>query len=198
MNMKMLSATVAAVGLIALPAATFAAQQTETMPAPTVEVPAADASASAPVAASGTIVDVAKGSADFKTLATAIDAANLGDTLNGAGPFTVFAPADYAFAKLPAGTVDTLVKPDNQTMLQGVLTYHVIAGTVRAADLITQIDAAGGTLALKTVNGANLTAKREGQGVALVDAKGNVANITAVDMAGSNGVIHAIDAVLMP
>ena len=163
--------------------------------------PPADYSAEAPAmdaAASGDIVDVASGSPDHSTLVTAVQAAGLVDTLKGAGPFTVFAPTNAAFDKLPAGTVDGLLKPEAKEDLSGVLTYHVVSGNVDAATLTQQIADGGGTATLTTVQGGTLTARADGGNVTLTDAKGNTATVTTTDLKGSNGVIHVIDTVLMP
>lgn len=151
------------------------------------------------VAASAqTIVDAAVGSKDHTTLVAAVKAAGLVETLSGTGPFTVFAPVNSAFEKLPAGTVDFLLKPENQKMLSAVLTYHVVAGNLMAADVLKAIQTGGGTAVVKTVLGASLTASVENGKVILTDAKGNKATVIATDIKGSNGVIHAIDAVLLP
>lgn len=144
------------------------------------------------------IVENAVNSADHTTLVAAVQAAGLAETLSGAGPFTVFAPTNAAFAKLPAGTVDTLLLPANKATLTTVLTYHVVAGKVSAADLISQIDAGGGTATLTTVAGGTLTAKKTATGVSLTDAKGNVSTVTIADVNQSNGVIHVVDTVLLP
>ncbi len=138
------------------------------------------------------IVDTAVAAGDFTTLASALTAAGLVGTLKGDGPFTVFAPTDAAFAKLPAGTVDTLLK-DPKGDLTSILTYHVIPGKVMAADVLTMDGKK-----VKTVQGAELTIKVSGSDVSLIDAAGNTTKVTAVDVAASNGVIHVIDAVLMP
>ena len=138
------------------------------------------------------IVDTAVAAGTFKTLASALTAAGLVDTLKGAGPFTVFAPTDYAFAKLPAGTIDTLLK-DPKGDLTSILTYHVIPGKVMAADVLTM-----NGKKVKTVQGAELTIKVDGSTVMLVDAAGKSVTVTATDVAASNGVIHVIDGVLMP
>jgi uncharacterized surface protein with fasciclin (FAS1) repeats len=132
------------------------------------------------------IVDTAVGAGEFTTLAAALEAADLVSTLKGEGPFTVFAPTDAAFKKLPAGTVETLLKPENKQQLVGILTYHVVAGKVMAADVV-KLDEA------KTVNGKMIDVVVEGGAV-----KVNQANVTATDVAASNGVIHVIDEVLMP
>ena len=121
------------------------------------------------------------------------------ETLKGKGPFTVFAPTNDAFAKLPAGTVETLLKPEMKTQLTGVLTYHVVAGRYDAAALMKEIRKGGGTATLKTVNGATLTLTMNGpMNVVVKDAKGGVANISTYDVIQSNGVIHVIDQVLLP
>jgi uncharacterized surface protein with fasciclin (FAS1) repeats len=145
-----------------------------------------------------TVVETAVASPQHKTLVAAVTAADLAGTLGGAGPFTVFAPTDAAFAGLPAGTVDMLLKPENKAALQGLLAYHVVAGKVTAADLIRQIEANGGMARLTTVAGGMLTARLErGQGV-LTDARGGKATVVAADLAASNGVIHVTDAVSLP
>ena len=145
------------------------------------------------------IVDNAVNSADHTTLVAAVKAAGLVDTLKGAGPFTVFAPTNAAFDALPAGTVDTLLKPESKATLTSVLTYHVVAGNVDAAALTRQIAAGNGQARLTTVQGATLVARAGGPGgVTVTDAKGNVANVTIADVRQSNGVIHVVDKVLMP
>ena len=144
------------------------------------------------------IVQNASKSPDFSTLVAAIKAAGLVDTLSGAGPFTVFAPTNEAFQKLPAGTVDTLVKPENKDQLSKILTFHVVAGKVDAAKLMKAIKTGGGKASLKTVNGEELTAMMEGDGISLTDAKGGIAKVSTANVYQSNGVIHVIDSVLMP
>ena len=145
------------------------------------------------------IVAAAVAAPSLSTLVTAVKAADLVGTLQGAGPFTVFAPTNEAFGKLPAGTVDALLKPDAKAALTGVLTYHVVAGNVDAATLAKQIQAGGGTATLTTVQGGTLTAKADGMGgIVLTDAKGGTAKVVAADMRQSNGVVHVIDSVLMP
>lgn len=146
----------------------------------------------------GTIVDVASNNPDFATLVAAVTAADLGATLSGAGPFTVFAPTEAAFAKLPEGAVADLVKPENKETLSGILTYHVVAGNVSAEALTKMIADNGGTAELTTVNGATLTASIDGGNVVLTDAAGGTATVTAADVPASNGVIHVIDTVVMP
>ncbi len=148
--------------------------------------------------ASKDIIDNAVNSKDHTTLVAAVKAAGLVDTLKGAGPFTVFAPTNAAFDALPAGTVDTLLKPDMKADLTKVLTYHVVPGKLDAAALSEQIAAGGGSASLNTVQGEALTAKAAGNGITLTDAKGNVATVTTADVYQSNGVIHVVDKVLMP
>ncbi|OWK29014.1 fasciclin domain-containing protein [Sphingomonas mucosissima] len=153
---------------------------------------------SATPAASRTIVENAAALPDLSTLVAAVKAAGLVNTLNGAGPFTVFAPTNAAFDALPAGTVDTLLKPANKQQLTSVLTYHVVAGRVTAADLARQITAGGGTATLTTVQGAQLKASLSGSNVILTDAAGGTATVTTADVPQSNGVVHVINKVLMP
>lgn len=137
-------------------------------------------------AAKKDIVDTAVAAGEFNTLAQALTAAGLIDTLKGPGPFTVFAPTDAAFAKLPAGTVENLLKPENRAQLTAILTYHVVPGQVMAADVVKLTEAA-------TVNGAVVTVTVDGSNVIINDA-----NVTSVDIEASNGVIHVIDTVLLP
>lgn len=144
------------------------------------------------------IVENAVNSKDHTTLVAAVQAAGLVETLQGPGPFTVFAPTNSAFAKLPAGTVDTLLKPENKSMLTGVLTYHVVPGRVSAGQLVQMIRDGGGMAKLKTVNGGTLTARMQGSNVVLVDAKGGTATVTQADVFQSNGVIHVTNAVSLP
>jgi uncharacterized surface protein with fasciclin (FAS1) repeats len=155
-------------------------------PAAVVAQPAAD------------IVDTAAGNADFSTLVAAVKAAGLVDTLKGKGPFTVFAPTNAAFAKLPAGTIPTLLKPESKGTLTAVLTYHVVAGKLMAADVVAAIKAGGGKAVVTTVQGGKLTASMMGNVVMLTDAKGGMSHIRATDIGTSNGVIHVIDTVVMP
>ena len=145
------------------------------------------------------IVENAVNSKDHTTLVAAVKAAGLVDTLEGAGPFTVFAPTNEAFAALPKGTVETLLKPENKGQLTAVLTYHVVPGHYTAKDIASQIDAMGGKLTLKTVQGEDLTFMRSGPShLTVTDAKGDVARITIADVLQSNGVIHVINKVLIP
>jgi len=144
------------------------------------------------------VVDIAIGSADHTTLVAAVKAADLVTTLKGAGPFTVFAPTNAAFAKLPAGTVETLLKPANKATLAGILTYHVVAGNLDATKVLAAIKGGMRKVVLTTVAGGKLTASIEGGKVILTDEKGGKATVTATDLKGSNGVIHVIDTVVMP
>ncbi|MFL6079536.1 MAG: fasciclin domain-containing protein [Ornithinibacter sp.] len=160
-------------------------------PATTSAAPSPSPSASESMATAD-IVDTAVAAGDFTTLAAALTASGLVDTLKGTGPFTVFAPTDDAFAKLPAGTVDTLLKDPKGDLTQ-ILTYHVVPGKVMAADVV-KLDGQK----VKTVQGGELTVGVEGEKVTLTDAAGNTVNVTTVDVPASNGVIHVIDGVLMP
>jgi uncharacterized surface protein with fasciclin (FAS1) repeats len=152
----------------------------------------------APMYPNQNIVQNASRSQDHTTLVQAVTAAGLGETLSGEGPFTVFAPTNAAFGKLPTGTVETLTQPANKQKLSGILTYHVVPGRITAADLTQQIQSGGGTATLTTVNGAKLTAKAMNGGVQLTDAAGGTAMVTQADVLQSNGVIHVLDTVLMP
>lgn len=145
-----------------------------------------------------TIVENAVNSKDHTTLVAAVKAAGLVDTLSSAGPFTVFAPTNAAFAKLPAGTVDTLVKPENKAMLTSILTYHVVPGRISAADIAAKAKANMGTATYTTVQGEPLMFKKSGSGWMIMDGKGNTGNITVANVYQSNGVIHVIDTVMMP
>jgi uncharacterized surface protein with fasciclin (FAS1) repeats len=148
--------------------------------------------------ANKTIVANALNSDDHTTLVAAVKAAGLVDTLNGPGPFTVFAPTNEAFNKLPAGTVDTLVKPENKATLTKILTYHVVAGRLDSKAIAAKIAAGGGKTTLKTVQGEDLTATMDGQTLVITDAKGDQSRVTIGDVYQSNGVIHVVDTVLMP
>jgi uncharacterized surface protein with fasciclin (FAS1) repeats len=150
------------------------------------------------MSANKTIVANALNSDDHTTLVAAVKAAGLVETLNGPGPFTVFAPTNEAFAKLPAGTVDTLVKPENKAMLTKILTYHVVAGKLDSKAIAAQIAAGGGKAMLKTVQGEDLTATMDGKTLLLTDSKGDQSRVTIADVYQSNGVIHVVDTVLMP
>ena len=152
----------------------------------------------APMYPTKNIIENAVNSKDHTTLVAAVKAAGLVDTLEGPGPFTVFAPTNEAFAALPKGTVETLLKPENKGQLTAILTYHVVPGHMTAADIAGQIDQMGGKLMLKTVQGEELTFARSGKGLTVTDAKGDVANITIADVLQSNGVIQVINKVLIP
>lgn len=153
----------------------------------------------APMLPSKTIVGNAVNSADHTTLVAAVKAAGLVDTLEGPGPFTVFAPVDSAFAALPPGTVDQLMKPGSRATLTSVLTYHVVPGELDSAALRQRVDAGGGMAELQTVNGETLTIKANGPtNLVIEDEKGDVATISTYDVYQSNGVIHVIDEVLLP
>src|SRR5579872_5838712 len=144
------------------------------------------------------IIDNAVNSADHTTLVAAVKAAGLVDTLKGAGPFTVFAPTNEAFAKLPAGTVDTLLKPENKAMLTKVLTYHVVSGKMDSKDIAAAIKAGMGKAELNTVSGGKLWASMQGKDLILTDEKGDTSRVTIANVEQSNGVIHVIDTVLLP
>ncbi len=153
----------------------------------------------APMYKTKNIVENALNSADHTTLVAAVKAAGLVETLQGKGPFTVFAPTNAAFDKLPAGTVETLVKPENKETLTKILTYHVVAGKMDSKKLMSAIKKGGGQAMLKTVSGGTLTARMNGaHGISLTDEKGGTSNVTIADVYQSNGVIHVIDTVVMP
>ncbi len=151
-----------------------------------------------PMYATKDIIDNAVNSADHTTLVAAVKAAGLVDTLKGPGPFTVFAPTNEAFAKLPAGTVENLLKPENKDALTKILTYHVVAGRLSAMDLRKQIKAGNGQAELKTVSGGTLTVMMQGKNIVLKDEKGGMSTITIPNVFQSNGVIHVVDAVVLP
>jgi uncharacterized surface protein with fasciclin (FAS1) repeats len=163
--------------------------------APAAANPTAD---HAPMAASNTIVDTAVASPDHTTLVAAVTAANLAETLAAPGPYTVFAPTNAAFAKLPDGTVDSLLKPENRQELTAVLTYHVVMGKVTAADIAAQAKANGGKAVLTTLQGGTLTAWKKAGNWYVTDGAGKSAKIGPADLMPSNGVIHVIDGVLLP
>ena len=144
------------------------------------------------------IVENAMNSKDHKTLVAAVKAAGLVETLQSKGPFTVFAPTDAAFAKLPAGTVESLVKPENKAMLTKILTYHVLPGNYSSKQVWAAVKAGNGKAMMKTVQGEQLTFWTKGKDLYVTDAKGNKAKVTIADVNQSNGVIHVIDTVLMP
>jgi uncharacterized surface protein with fasciclin (FAS1) repeats len=184
-----LFATVAAIALGALAPMPVAAQMSEK----TVTV------GGAPMYPSKNIIQNAVNSKDHTTLVAAVKAAGLVETLEGAGPFTVFAPTNEAFAKLPPGTVESLLKPENKPTLVKILTYHVVPGRLTAAGLMKAIKAGEGMAKLKTVAGEDLIVKEAGPGkLSITDAKGDVAHVTIANVLQSNGVIHVIDTVLLP
>ena len=189
---RMTTAAALALGLVPLSACT-------TMSEGGADVAAATATVGgAAMYDSRNIIENAVNSSDHTTLVAAVKAAGLVGTLSGPGPFTVFAPTNDAFAKLPAGTVDTLLQPANLATLQSVLTYHVVPGRVTAANLLAMIKAGGGRARLTTVQGGQLTASVMGGRVMLTDAKGGMAHVTQADVMQSNGVIHVTDAVSLP
>ena len=147
---------------------------------------------------SKTIVENASQSKDHTTLVAAVKAANLVGTLSSDGPFTVFAPTNSAFEKLPAGTVETLLKPENKTKLQAILTYHVIAGKYDAAKIMKAIKKGNGMASFKTVNGQTITAMMDGDILKIKDASGNISSVSIADVHQSNGVIHVVDTVFLP
>jgi uncharacterized surface protein with fasciclin (FAS1) repeats len=152
----------------------------------------------APMYPSKNIVENAVNSKDHTTLVAAVKAAGLVETLQGKGPFTVFAPTNAAFTKLPAGTVDTLLKPENKAQLTGVLTYHVVAGKMTAQDLAAKVKEGGGKAMLKTVQGEMLTVTPSGNTLTITDKKGGKSTVSVADVMQSNGVIHVVDTVLLP
>jgi uncharacterized surface protein with fasciclin (FAS1) repeats len=153
----------------------------------------------APMFPSKNIVQNAVNSKDHTTLVAAVKAAGLVDTLQGPGPFTVFAPTNSAFGKLPKGTVETLVKPENKQTLTGILTYHVVPGRLSASDLMNQIKAGGGQATLKTAAGGTLTLRQNGANkIQVIDSKGGRSTVTISNVFQSNGVIHVVDTVLLP
>jgi uncharacterized surface protein with fasciclin (FAS1) repeats len=152
----------------------------------------------APMYPNKNIVENAMNSKDHTTLVAAVKAAGLVETLEGPGPFTVFAPTNAAFDKLPSGTVDTLLKPENKDQLKKVLTYHVVPGRITSHKLEAMIKKGGGKAQLKTVEGGTITASMNGDNIVLTDEKGGTATVTQADVMQSNGVIHVIDTVLMP
>ncbi len=200
---RLLAASVSAAALAALGACMSSADAGMNAG---MDSPMASASAGADVKMVGgaamypsrNIVENAVNSRDHTTLVTAVKAAGLVDTLAGSGPFTVFAPTNAAFDRLPAGTVPTLVKPENKAKLTQVLTYHVVPGRVTASELMSAISAGGGTATLTTVQGGRLTARQDGSAVIVTDAAGGSARVTIADVMQSNGIIHVVDTVLMP
>ena len=215
MNYRLRSLTGGAALALALGAlAACGGSEEEEAPAtPAAEAPAADdsamaagstASPDAPMVGGAamlptrTIVQNASEASNLTTLVAAVTAAGLGETLSGPGPFTVFAPTNEAFEKIPAATRTSLMEPAQKQQLTSILTYHVVPGRLTAADLTKQIQDGGGTATLTTVNGAKLTAKAANGGVQLTDAAGGTSMVTQADVTQSNGVVHVIDTVLMP
>lgn len=152
----------------------------------------------APMYPTKNIVENAVNSKDHTTLVAAVKAAGLVDTLESAGPFTVFAPTNEAFKKLPKGTVETLVKPENKATLTAILTYHVVSGRLTAADLSDMVKQGGGKAMIKTVEGESLIVTQKGRSIYITDAKGDVSRVTIADVLQSNGVIHVVNTVLLP
>ena len=152
----------------------------------------------APMYPSKSIIENAVHSKDHTTLVAAVKAAGLVDTLEGAGPFTVFAPTNHAFAKLPKGTVASLLQPDKKSTLTKVLTYHVVPGRYTARELMVKIEQGGGKTTLKTVEGEDLTLTRAGRSIVITDVKGDRSRVTVPDVLQSNGIIHVVNTVLMP
>ncbi len=193
--MKKFTITLAAASCLALAACAEAPDENGS------DMTAEDTAAMAedPAMSEGTIVEVAQGNADFSTLVSALTSAELAETLAGSGPYTVFAPTNAAFNKVPQGTRDELMSEAGQEDLSNILTYHVVQGETNAAALMSAIEGAGDAgYTLTTVNGGTLTAMVENGNVVLTDAKGNKATVTQTDIAASNGVVHVIDTVLMP
>lgn len=183
--MKTLKLLFSIVALSAISQVSFAQEKTVTV-------------GGAPMYPSKNIIENAVNSKDHTTLVAAVKAAGLVETLSGPGPFTVFAPTNKAFDKLPKGTVETLVKPESKETLTKILTYHVVSGKMSAADLMKAIADGGGKATLTTVQGGTLTATQKGKKIELMDAKGGTSTVTIADVNQSNGVIHVIDTVLMP
>ena len=209
MKIKLLTlALMSGIALAACSADDTDADMAATTPDPTMADPATDPMTTPDpmtddsMAAPGADMDIvanASNSPDHTTLVSAVQAAGLVETLQGPGPYTVFAPTNAAFDALPAGTVDGLLEPDSKDELSGVLTYHVVEGSLDAAALTQQIEAGNGEARLTTVAGGELVAKANpAGGVTITDAQGNTANVTTADLRSSNGVIHVVDKVLMP
>ncbi|HBL78720.1 MAG TPA: beta-Ig-H3/fasciclin [Aequorivita sp.] len=190
MKTKFFTAAVFAMALLAGTTSNFA--QNKMMNEKTVMVGGAE------MYPSKTIVENAVNSKDHTTLVAAVKAADLVETLQGDGPFTVFAPTNMAFEKLPMGTVESLLKPENKKTLQTILTYHVLAGKHSAADIMKDIKKGNGKATYKTVSGGTLTAMMKGKKVMLMDENGGMATVTIADVNQSNGVIHVIDGVVLP
>jgi uncharacterized surface protein with fasciclin (FAS1) repeats len=194
MKHSMLRILMASVAILALPVAAFAQSSMSAGMSSSTD-PMVGGAAMYP---QKNIVQNAVNSKDHTTLVAAVKAGGLVPTLEGKGPFTVFAPTNAAFAKLPAGTVNTLVEPQNKAMLDKILTYHVVAGTYTAADLMDMISQGGGKATLTTVEGEPLTVTSNDGHIVLTDAKGGMSMVTIPDVMQSNGVIQVVDTVLMP
>ena len=162
------------------------------------ETTAADGTVAEGAMGDKTIVALAQSNPQVSTLVSAVTAAGLGETLSGAGPFTVFAPTNDAFAKVDKATLDGLMKPESKDKLAGLLKYHVVSGNVKSGDLAKMIADGNGTATVKTLNGASLKATMDGEKIVLTDAKGGKSTVTGPDMVASNGTIHAVDTVVMP
>ncbi len=186
------AAFAAAMSLAALGGAVLSSSFAPAFAEMTVEV------GGAPMYPSKNIIENAINSKDHTTLVAAVKAADLVETLQGDGPFTVFAPVNKAFEKLPKGTVATLLKPENKAILTAVLTYHVIPGKISAADFVAAVKKRGGEASYKTVEGEELTVRHDGRRLEIIDAKGGKSFVTIADVNQKNGVIHVIDTVLMP
>ena len=182
----------------ALAAALLAGASLATLSLPAISQEKTVTVGGAPMYPSKNIVENAVNSKDHTTLVAAVKAAGLVDTLSGKGPFTVFAPTNDAFAKLPAGTVDTLVKPESKATLTKILTTHVVAGKMSAADIMKAVKDGGGKASVKTVAGDTLTVTQSGNTLEITDAKGGKSKVTIADVNQSNGVIHVVDTVIMP
>lgn len=192
MSIKMIAAIAAAIAVSASLGGVASAQMMKPKAEKTVMV------GGAAMYPSKNIIQNAVNSKDHTTLVAAVKAAGLVETLSGAGPFTVFAPTNAAFGKLPAGTVETLVKPENKGTLTTILTYHVVPGRLSSMDLAARIKTGGGKAMLKTAQGGTLTASLRNGAVVLTDAKGGMSRVTIANVNQSNGVIHVIDTVVMP
>ena len=186
------SAFAAAITLAGLGGTAFSSAFAPALAEMTVEV------GGAPMYPSKTIIENAVNSKDHTTLVAAIKAADLVETLQGDGPFTVFAPMNKAFEKLPKGTLETLLKPENKPALTAVLTYHVIPGKISAADFVEAVKNGGGKATYKTVEGEALTVQQDGRRLEIIDTKGDKAFVTIADVNQKNGVIHVVDTVLLP
>jgi uncharacterized surface protein with fasciclin (FAS1) repeats len=199
--MKKLCTTASmAVSLILLISVSYAQEKVTTASLKTAPItkvaPAPSMDTKTQAVQAGTVADVVAGSKAHSTLLVALKSAGLVETLKGAGPFTVFAPTNDAFSKIPAAALDNLLKPENKETLSKVLTGHVVSGTIKAEDILAAIKAGNGTATFTTVSGNKLTATAEGGKVKLTDSAGNAAFVSTADIAADNGVVHIIDAVL--